>query len=238
VTVLLIPVHAPSDRLSDLVAAWGVPVVVVDDGSGPTASPALQQARSAGADLLCHETNQGKGAALKTGFRHILDNYPGEDVVCADADGQHRLSDIQGIAVAVGETGRMTLGTRRFDGDVPLRSRFGNRLTSQLFKVATGRRLGDTQTGLRGHPASQLEWLCSIEGTHFEYEMNVLLAAAKAGMPIDEVTIATVYAGSSQFGALSDSARIYRPLLRSITGGFDPLTAGHASVPKHREDHR
>jgi glycosyltransferase involved in cell wall biosynthesis len=216
VTVLLLPVHTPGHHLSDLVAACGVPVVVVDDGSGPSASPVLQEAESLGATVLRHAVNQGKGAALKTGFRHIAGNLPDLDVVCADGDGQHRLSDIRRVADHVTSSRRMTLGVRSFDGEVPFRSRLGNRVTSQLFRAATGRFLGDTQTGLRGHPADQLEWLCSIEGARFEYEMNVLLAAARAGVPVDEVTVATVYNGSSKFSPLSDSARIYWPLLRSL----------------------
>ena len=215
-TVLLLPVHTPGHHLVPLIAAAGVPVVVVDDGSGPSASPVLQEAASHGATVLRHSVNRGKGAALKTGFRYIADELPEHDVVCADGDGQHRLDDIRRVSEHVAARRRMTLGVRSFDGTVPFRSRLGNRVTSQLFRAATGRLLGDTQTGLRGHPSDQLAWLCSIEGDRFEYEMNVLLAAARAGIPVDEVTIATVYTGSSKFSPLSDSARIYWPLLRSL----------------------
>jgi len=214
VTVLLLPVHTPGPHLVSLVEATDIPVVVVDDGSGPSAEPVLQSL--SGATVLSHAVNRGKGAALKTGFRHIMAELPGHDVVCADGDGQHRLSDIMLVTDQVAASRRMTLGVRRFEGDVPFRSRLGNRATSLLFKASTGRYLGDTQTGLRGHPADQLEWLCSIDGDRFEYEMNVLLAAARIGMPVDEVTIATVYTGSSKFSPLSDSARIYWPLLRSF----------------------
>jgi glycosyltransferase involved in cell wall biosynthesis len=219
VTVLLLPVHDPSDHLPEVVAAWGVPVIVVDDGSGPDARPVLQRAASDGATVVRHETNRGKGVALKTGLRHILRAHPGEDVVCADADGQHRMDDIRRVSDHVSSTGRMTLGARRFDGVVPLRSRVGNRLTSRLFKARTGVFLSDTQTGLRGHPADQIEWLCSLPGERYEYEMNVLSAAAREGMPIDEVMIATVYLGSSKFGALTDSARIYWSLLAQTPVG-------------------
>ncbi len=69
--------------------------------------------------------NRGKGAALKTGFGRA----GGEDVVCADADGQHRAGDILRVAAHVAGTGRTTLGVRRFTGAVPLRSSAGNALT-------------------------------------------------------------------------------------------------------------
>ncbi|MEV6490444.1 glycosyltransferase family 2 protein [Actinoplanes sp. NPDC051633] len=217
-TVLLLPVHTPTHQLPELIAVWAGPAVVVDDGSGPSASPVLQQATAAGATVLRHPVNKGKGAALKTGFRHIMENLPDDDVVCADGDGQHRLDDIRNVAAHVSSSGRMTLGVRSFDGEVPFRSRLGNRVTSRLVQLATGRYLGDTQTGLRAHPAGQIDWLLSIDGERFEYEMNVLLAAARTGRPIDEVTIATVYNGSSKFSPLADSARIYWPLLRAVAG--------------------
>jgi len=216
VTVLLLPVQSPGHHLPELVVEWDAPVIVVDDGSEPASAPVLREAAERGAEVLRHDRNRGKGVALKTGFRHIRDRHPGADVVCADADGQHPPADIRRVGEHVAETRRMTLGVRRFTGDVPLRSRFGNRLTARLFRVATGQDIGDTQTGLRGYPADQLEWLSAIEGERFEYEMNVLTAAARRGLPIDQVEIATIYNGSSQFGALADSARIYWSLLRVL----------------------
>ena len=82
---------------------------------------------------------------------------------------------------------------------------------------ATGCPGVDTQTGLRGYPAALLDWLCRVPGERFEYEMNVLLHAARSGVPIEQTVIATTYLGdngSSHFGSLKDSARVYRPLLR------------------------
>ncbi|HEY0002410.1 MAG TPA: glycosyltransferase family 2 protein, partial [Actinoplanes sp.] len=90
-------------------------------------------------------------------------------------------------------------------------------VTQALFRAATGRGVQDTQTGLRAYPASLLGWLRTIPGERFEYEMNVLLEAARAGHRIEEVVITTTYLdenASSHFSPLSDSARIYWPLLR------------------------
>jgi hypothetical protein len=137
--------------------------------------------------------------------------------VCADADGQHSVADVLRVAGHVRATGRTVLGVRGFDGDVPLRSKVGNTLTGWLFRAATGRPVRDTQTGLRAYPADLLDWLVSVPGERFEYEMNVLLYAARAGHPTDEVVIATTYLddnASSHFSAFTDSVRIYRPLLR------------------------
>ena len=138
--------------------------------------------------------------------------------MCADSDGQHRADDIEAVAERLRTTpAAMVLGVRRFTGPVPARSRYGNAATRVLFRMITGLAVTDTQTGLRGYPAGQLDWLLSVPGDRFEYEMNVLLHAARSGLPVDEVEVATTYLNdnaSSHFGSLTDSVRVYQPLLR------------------------
>jgi glycosyltransferase involved in cell wall biosynthesis len=222
--IVLLPVYQPRQHLTALVsdlheAMSDASVVVVDDGSGPSSGPVLDAARQRGCAVLRHDVNRGKGAALKTGFRYAAETHPGHDVVCADADGQHQAADVLRVVEHVRRSSRMVLGVRHFEGRVPLRSRVGNHLTRLLFRAAAGRRVRDTQTGLRGYPASLLGWLQSVPGERFDYEMNVLLHAARAGHPIDEILIATNYGAAnapSHFGAVSDSARIYWPLLRFV----------------------
>lgn len=220
--IMLLPVYEPGHGLITTVtslgdAAPGAHLVVVDDGSGPASARVLRDAEDLGCTVLRHDANRGKGAALKTGLRHIAAEHPGRAVICADPDGQHRVEDILRVAEHVAVSGRMVLGVRRFEGRVPLRSRFGNAVTRLLFRAATGCPVVDTQTGLRGYPAALLDWLCRVPGERFEYEMNVLLHAARSGVPIEQTVIATTYLGdngSSHFGSLKDSARVYRPLLR------------------------
>jgi hypothetical protein len=220
--VVLAPVFQPGRHLADVIgelrdAAPDMQVVVVDDGSGPVSAPHLSAVADLGCTVLRHDANRGKGVALKTGLRHIAATHPGHDVVCADPDGQHRVADIVRVAERVRETGHTVLGVREFEGDVPLRSRIGNTVTRHLFRAATGRAVRDTQTGLRAYPATLLDWLLTVPGERFEYEMNALLEAARAGHAIDEVVITTTYMGdnaSSHFGSLTDSARVYWPLLR------------------------
>jgi glycosyltransferase involved in cell wall biosynthesis len=220
--VVLLPVYQPSHHLPTLMtdlrsAAPGCRFVIVDDGSSPAAEPVLRQAENLGGVVLRHPRNEGKGVALKTGFGYAAQQHPGHDVVCADADGQHSVEDIVRVTDRVRATGHTVLGVRRFADNVPLRSKVGNAITQALFRAATGRGVQDTQTGLRAYPASLLGWLRQVPGERFEYEMNVLLEAARAGHPIEEVVITTTYLddnASSHFSALSDSARIYWPLLR------------------------
>ena len=227
--VVLIPAYRPGAGLVELVdslraADRTLAVVVVDDGSGPGYSDVFDAARTLGAVVLWHQSNSGKGSALRTGFRHIRDRMPGRVVVCADADGQHRVGDILAVAARVRPAGRtMVLGTRQFGPDVPLRSRLGNALTSTLFRFVAGVPLTDTQTGLRGYPPELASWLLSVGGRRYEYELNLLLRAQSAGVQIDTVPIRTIYLdhnAGSHFRPVVDSMLIYWPLLKFSISSF------------------
>jgi glycosyltransferase involved in cell wall biosynthesis len=216
--LVLIPAYQPDQRLAALVRALDRHhVLVVDDGSGPAYAPFFEEARIAGAEVIHLDHNRGKGFALRTGFAHAAARYPGHDVVCADSDGQHRPADIEAVAARVGVTdAAMVLGARAFTGPVPARSRFGNTATRVLFRLVTGLSVTDTQTGLRGYPAWMTAFLTSVPGDRFEYELRLLLRAARERLRVEEVPIATVYLDgnrSSHFRPLRDSARIYGPLL-------------------------
>lgn len=92
-----------------------------------------------------------------------------------------------------------------------------------LFRLATGERIHDTQTGLRGYPAAMLPWLLSVRGERYEYELNLLLEAKAAGFGIHSVDIATIYRdhnSGSHFRPLADSVRIYAPLLKFFLSSF------------------
>ncbi len=230
--IIVIPAYEPAEHLPRLVALLTgadpeLRVLVVDDGSGPAYGPVFDRAARAGAELLRHERNRGKGAALKTAFREVLDRYPGEGVVTADADGQHTIVDILRVSADVrggrggAESRTMVLGCRTFDdavptGAVPLRSRFGNDVSRALFRIAAGWRLSDTQTGLRGIPSAMLPWLLEVPGDRFEYEQRVLLGLRRAGFAARERRIETVYLRgneSSHFRPVLDSARVMLPVL-------------------------
>jgi putative flippase GtrA len=215
--IVLIPAYQPDHRLARLVGRLSCHrVLVVDDGSGTPYAQVFEAARLAGAEVITLTTNRGKGFALKTGFAHAAACYPGEDVVCADSDGQHRADDIEAVAERLRTSpAAMVLGVRRFTGPVPARSRYGNAATRVLFRMITGLAVTDTQTGLRGYPARMLGWLGGVPGDRFEYELRLLLRAARERLPIEEVGIATVYLEgnrSSHFRPVIDSARIYGPL--------------------------
>jgi putative flippase GtrA len=221
--VILIPAYEPDRRMLRLIdeirlARPGYTIVVVNDGSGPEYDPIFAAAHDRGCVVISHHPNRGKGYALKSGFEHIAVNLTGENVVTADCDGQHSVADILSVADEIGRNpDSIVLGSRRFVGDVPARSRFGNAITRFVFSLSTGLRIGDTQTGLRGYPTDVLGWLGEIAGDRFEYELTVLLEARRSGVAIHEVPIDTIYLDgnrSSHFRPVVDSLRIYAPLLR------------------------
>lgn len=224
---VLIPVYNPDKRLLSLIdelrPSFGA-IVVVDDGSvlGREIFSAVEKR---GVPVVAHVVNRGKGAALKTGFRWILEHMPDSAVVVtADADGQHRPNDVARVAdAALANPFALTLGVRAFTGRVPFRSRFGNWWTRQFFFLTTGMHVSDTQTGLRGIPVTLLPRMLEIPGDRYEYEMAMLADARHHAAPPVQIPIATVYEpgnASSHFHPLRDTVRIYGALLHFCASGI------------------
>lgn len=194
-------------------------IILVDDGSQPESKPYFQSAAALPqVHLLCHQTNLGKGSALKTAFRWFLENRPdAAGVITVDGDGQHAAADTKACSLEMLSTGKVVLGCRDFKlSQVPKRSRIGNRITCSVFRILCGMKLSDTQTGLRAIPTEALKTFCAVKGERFEYETNMLLEMKAKQIPYTEIKIATVYIeenSSSHFRAVRDSVRIYRLIL-------------------------
>lgn len=219
---ILIPAYEPDKKMLDLIhrikERTSDQIVIVDDGSGDAFRDLFNTAENMGCIVLHHNSNLGKGDALKTGIRYIASNGETEGVVCADCDGQHTVDDIMKIAtITKANNNSIVLGTREFAGKVPWKSRLGNTITRAVFAFATGCNIMDTQTGLRGYPAGMFDWLCRVAGHRFEYELNILLDAHQAGCPICQVPITTIYENnnkSTHFHPLYDSMRVYLPIIK------------------------
>ena len=219
-TIVLIPAYKPDHKLIETLQKLDEKqfgLLVVDDGSGSTYDEIFIEA-SRYARVIRYAVNRGKGGALKQGFCCIRKCFPHASyVITADADGQHKPEDIQKVSQALHEKGGFVIGAREFVGDVPLRSRFGNTLTRGVYHLVSGVKVSDTQTGLRGFDRSLLDWLLAIPGNRYEYEMNVLMTAARDQIELFEVTIQTIYEGnneSSHFRPIQDSVKIYKEIFR------------------------
>lgn len=223
---MLIPAYEPTQVLVPLVQALladpaFAAIVVVDDGSSAGAQCVFEEveALSPKVEVLRHAVNLGKGAALKTGFNHILLRHAGAGViVTADADGQHRPGDIARVARAgLERPSSLVVGARAFTGYVPWRSRVGNVLTRWVFRFFSGLSLSDTQSGLRAVPASLARKLLKVAANGYEFEMEMLMGMGRRAGAVQEVPILTVYEpgnASSHFNPVLDSMRIYYVFLR------------------------
>lgn len=226
--VIVIPAYNPPETFPEYVHALMKErrlLLIVNDGSDP-AHDALFSELSAvcGCVVLRKAKNHGKGYALRSAFRYIGTCHPNAVVATADCDGQHRVWDVERILESAAKHPRaLCLGVRDFSSQhIPWRNRFGNRMTSLLFRVFAGIRLDDTQTGLRAFSASLIPLLLKAEGNRYEYETNVLLTLSREGVPFYTVPIETVYRSgkedrpSSHFRPVLDSLRILFAISRGI----------------------
>ncbi len=221
--VVLVPAYNPDEDfvglVDSLIAEGFQNIVVVNDGSAPATLAIFDRIRARPAcTVLTHAVNLGKGRSLKTGLNHIYLTHPdAEGVVTVDADGQHLPGDVARVVAAFRrQPGALVLGARVFGRDTPLRSRVGNVVTRAVFRFLIGRRIPDTQSGLRCFARALVPQLLRLEGERYEYEMNMLLAL-QGSTPLVAVGIATVYLEnnrSSHFNPLYDSMKIYFLLLR------------------------
>ena len=223
---VLIPSLSPDEKLIQAVReikdAGFDRILLVNDGSAEEYDSFFEAAKELGATVLRHDVNRGKGCALKTGFRYILEEWKDCDgVITADSDGQHRPADLLKCRDALrNHRDALVLGCRDFrDKEIPLRSRFGNRCTSFIMKLFVGVSLSDTQTGLRAFSTERMREYLGVAGDRFEYETNVLLYSKEEEIPMVEVPIETIYLEenkSSHFRPLVDSVKIYRLFLRYL----------------------
>lgn len=224
---IIIPALEPEECLCDYIGKLkqhvSALIVVVDDGSGTRYRPVFDRiSRIPDCVVLRHEENRGKGRALKTAMSYIRHNVPQiRQMVCVDCDGQHAPCDVQRILKEAQRTGHtLCLGGRDFSGEeVPLRSLFGNRISSCLFWLMSGKWIGDTQTGLRAFDRSLTEWMLSVPGERFEYETQMLLSCVKDQIPIKVSSIQTIYErgnSGSHFRPMRDSVQIVRILVSEM----------------------
>lgn len=221
---VVVPALAPEENLlsplvDKLIKDFGH-VVLVDDGSDESYRSVFDAQEKKGAIVLRHYINCGKGRAMKTAMHYILSSFKDVDaIVTADSDGQHSAEDITKVAQAcMRYPHAYVLGCRDFDSDnVPQKSKMGNKITRNVFKIFVGLNITDTQTGLRGMSKEVATKLLSTAGERYEYETNTLIDCKEKDIPIEEVEIQTIYINgneTSHFNPIKDSWRIYRLFLK------------------------
>ena len=187
-------------------------VLVVDDGSSDSTA---ERARAAGAEVVVHPQNRGKGESIKTGMRYWLERNI-DYVVLLDADGQHLPEEISRfVEAAAGNTAKIFIGTRMNNtATMPFLRRAVNRYMSAKISKACGQNIPDTQCGFRMlHRDVIPELLGGAE--RFDYETEMLILASRKGYGIASVPITTVYSDEvSSIHPLRDTLRFFKLMRR------------------------
>ena len=201
-------------------------ILVINDGSKSIHDNFFKSLEKKGIKIIKHYKNYGKGRGLKNAFNYLLNQYPDiEGVITCDCDGQHSVKDIKKCAKSLLKNkNKLILGVRNFYNDnVPPKSKFGNVITRNIFKIFIGLDISDTQTGLRGLSKKLMEKFIDLSGERYEYETNMLIACKEESIEINEVEIETIYLdrnANSHFNPLKDSIMIYRLFMKYFLVAF------------------
>ena len=211
-------------RIIDRVRQLGLDPIVINDGS---TDATVQTATAAGARVISHVSNQGKGAALRNGFSYAV--QAGYDVVVTlDSDGQHDPEDIPRLLEACRtQQAWIVIGNRIVDGErMPMLRRWTNRLMSLVVSLIARQRIPDSQCGLRVIRREVLQAL-QLTSKRFDLETELLLAAAIHGWSIRSVPIRAIYheAHHSHIHPLRDGLRFISLVTRYALRPHQPRRA-------------
>ncbi len=196
---VIIPVYNHEQRVADVIRGalkLGFPVIAVDDGSTDATTERIQG--MAGVSVIRHETNRGKGAALKSGFAAAA--AVADWAITIDADGQHDPDNARTLIAAIpegalaAERRPIIIGRREnmVGDDVPWTSRFGRKFSNFWVRASGGPAVTDSQSGFRIYPLPQSGNM-RVRANRFQFEVEILARAGWMGYPVIEAPISVSY---------------------------------------------
>ena len=210
---VLIPTYNNATTLGqviDGVAQFTRHIVVVNDGSTDNTAEILAQYDFL--QVVGYPQNVGKGWALRQGFQYAAEKGY-EYAITIDSDGQHYPQDLPAFLDKLAETpGSVIIGARNMEqASVPGKSSFGHKFSNFWFWVETGIKAPDTQSGYRLYPVQRLRNMRFFT-TKYEFEIEVIVRAAWAGIPVTFVPVKVYYAPKetriSHFRPFRDFSRV------------------------------
>ncbi len=215
--LVLIPAYNAARYLPELVRRLRQYVcdenlLFVNDGS---VDSTLELLKEYDVNYISFPRNRGKGAALAAGFDYALANGY-RSVLTIDADLQHLPEEIPRF-YAIDDGNHLIIGTRAMDLRImPFARWLTNNLTSLIISVFSTQRVRDSQSGFRLIPATVLKAL-RLKTVGYDFESEMLFKAGAVGCRFDEVSISTIYEGSTSFiNPLSDTGRFVRQIWKRI----------------------
>jgi glycosyltransferase involved in cell wall biosynthesis len=219
----LIPVYDAASTIAEVVRGALLQVehvVVVDDGSSDDGA---ERARAAGAEVLRHDVNRGKGAAIRTGLAH-LQSLGFTHAFALDGDGQHLPTEMPKLLeVLASHPEAIVVGARRRgdDHEIAGKNRFGNAFADWWVALAAGRELPDTQSGFRIYPIGAVLGL-GTQADRYALESEVLILASLRGMEIVSREVEVFYPPPaervSHYDPWSDTVRIIFTVVPFLVG--------------------
>lgn len=195
-TAIIIPVYNHGRQIAEVIRdskQLSLPVFVVDDGS--TDSTADNINAIGGITILRHPINQGKGAAILTGFAAAIGKKC-DWAITLDGDGQHNPGDINMLLSTVREGERcIVIGKRQgMEGkrNVPWTSRFGRKFSNFWVWAAGGPWVEDSQSGFRLYPLPEIAQL-GVKARRYQFEVEILVKARQRGITIKEAPVQVIY---------------------------------------------
>jgi len=219
---VIIPAYNHDGKVAEVVRETlklNMPVFVVDDGSTDSTFDRIKAID--GIRILRHPVNQGKGAAIMSGFTEVL--KVADWAITLDADGQHHPQDALTLIRAIPASQRpIVVGVRKgmTKETAPWTSRFGRRFSNFWVWVSGGPRMTDSQSGFRIYPIPEAMNL-NVKAKRYQFEVEILVKAKRKQIPVIEAPIRVTYQQGpekiSHFHPVSDFFRNFGTFSRLIT---------------------
>lgn len=221
---ILIPAYNEGKYIKDVLAEclpYRLDLIIIDDGSTDNTIEIIEKFPKPVEPkiiLIKHQLNKGKGEALKTGFAFAAkNNYSG--VITLDADGQHKVSEIEDfIKIAENENPDIIVGSRfKNTKGMPFIRLATNFFTSWLISAIAGKKIDDVQSGFRYVSFRALKNI-NLETKNFDTEPEMLLKASWLNYIIKNIPISTIYHKDfvSHVNPIKDTIKFFKLVFRSL----------------------